>query len=83
MVLSSISLLFLLMGDTRQQAPSRFLFVVVLCCDASFPNLFLWLRIRTAMKLQERRELAIGSAEDHRDHILVYLFAILLPALPD
>ena len=43
------------------------------------PNLFLWLRIRTAIKMHERRELVIGSAEDHRDHLHVYLFAMLLP----
>jgi hypothetical protein len=30
-------------------------------------------------KLKETRELVVGTAEDHRDHLLVYLFAILLP----
>ena len=43
------------------------------------PNAFLWLRLHTAKKLDDKRELAVGKAEDHRDHILVYLFAILLP----
>jgi hypothetical protein len=43
------------------------------------PNAFLWLRIQTAMRLNEKRQLTIGSADDHRDHILVYLFAMLLP----
>jgi len=32
--------------------------------------------------LRERRELHVGSAEDHRDHLLVYLFAMLLPFYP-
>lgn len=31
------------------------------------------------MNLRELRELVVGRAEDHRDHLLVYLFAILLP----
>ena len=31
------------------------------------------------MRLQELRELVVGTAEDHRDHLLVYLFAMLLP----
>ena len=43
------------------------------------PNAFLWVRMKTAKKLKETRDIAIGSAEDHRDHLLVYLFAILLP----
>ena len=29
--------------------------------------------------MQERHELSIGDAEDHRDHLLVYLFTMLLP----
>src|SRR5262249_36781795 len=43
------------------------------------PNFFLWWRIKTAQGLQERREITIGVAEDHRDHLLVYLFSMLLP----
>src|SRR5690606_8129465 len=29
--------------------------------------------------LREKRELVVGKAEDHRDHLLVYLFSMLLP----
>jgi hypothetical protein len=43
------------------------------------PNGFLWLRIRTARKHADKRDLTVGTADDHRDHILVYLFAMLLP----
>src|SRR3990170_3343067 len=43
------------------------------------PNSFLWLRILTARKQADKRELMVGTADDHRDHILVYLFAMLLP----
>jgi hypothetical protein len=46
------------------------------------PNVFLWLRIRVAKKLQDKRDLVIGSAENHRDHLLVYLFAMLMPLYP-
>jgi hypothetical protein len=45
----------------------------------TLPNLFLWLRIRVAKKQQLKKEVIVGSAEDHRDHLLVYLFAMLLP----
>jgi hypothetical protein len=43
------------------------------------PNLVLWLRIRAAIGANDRREIAVGTAEDHRDHLLVYLFSMLLP----
>ena len=43
------------------------------------PNAFLWLRIGTARRQADKRELVVGTADDHRDHILVYLFAMLLP----
>jgi hypothetical protein len=43
------------------------------------PNAFLLARIQTAKKLRETRDIGIGSAEDHREHLLVYLFAMLLP----
>jgi len=46
------------------------------------PYLFLQFRIKTAKKLQEKREVVVGAAEDHRDHLLVYLFAMLLPFYP-
>jgi len=43
------------------------------------PNLVLLWRLRTAQKHRETREVVVGKAEDHRDHLLVYLFAMLLP----
>src|ERR1700756_3274350 len=82
MVLSSASPLFILWA-IRGSKILPDLYLLSFCgVMVVFPNLFLWLRIRTAQKLQEKRELVIGSAEDHRDHLLVYLFAILLPFYP-
>lgn len=79
MVLSSISPLFILWaihGSTL--IPDRwFLGFCMLMVVA--PNAFLWLRIRAAKKLADKREITVGTADDHRDHILVYLFAMLLP----
>lgn len=81
MVLSSMSPLFILWairGENIEAVPeAAFLgfclfFVVV-------PNLFLWWRLRLVKKRKDRRELTAGTAEDHREHILVYLFAMLLP----
>lgn len=43
------------------------------------PNIFLLIRIHRATKNNDQRELVVGTAEDHRDHLLVYLFAMPLP----
>ena len=79
MVLSSISPLFILWAIRGSKLiPDRYL--VAFCAGmVVVPYAFLWLRIETARNLQERRELTVGTAEDHRDHLLVYLFAMLLP----
>jgi len=79
MVLSSLSPLFVLWAIRGNRLiPDRYL---LLFCAVMVivPNGFLGLRIRTAVKLRERREIVVGHAEDHRDHLLVYLFAMLLP----
>lgn len=79
MVLSSMSPLFLLWAIRGNSfVPDKYLltfcaFMVVL------PNLLLRLRIRAAIRANDRREIAVGTAEDHRDHLLVYLFSMLLP----
>jgi hypothetical protein len=79
MVLSSVSPIFILWAIRGNRTiPDRYW--VAFCAVMVFvPYLFLALRIRTAKRLQERRELVVGSSEDHRDHLLVYLFAMLLP----
>lgn len=79
MVLSSISPLFILWGIRGNDLVPDSIFLSVCACMVLLPNLFLWLRIQTVKSLNEKRELLIGSAEDHREHLLVYLFAMLLP----
>jgi hypothetical protein len=82
MVLSSISPLFVLWGIRGSKlVPDSYL--LSLCAlMVILPNFFLWMRIDAAKKHRLKSELAIGSAEDHRDHLLVYLFAMLLPFYP-
>jgi hypothetical protein len=82
MVLSSISPLFFLWAIRGNKLVPDCYLLPFCAAMMVFPNLFLWLRVRTAITLQDRKELEIGSAEDHRDHILVYLFAMLLPLYP-
>jgi hypothetical protein len=43
------------------------------------PNLFLFARIQICKKNEDTKVLTIGKAEDHREYLLVYLFATLLP----
>src|SRR5262245_4983902 len=79
MVLSSISPLFILWAIRGNSLISDCWFVGFCAFVVIVPNTFLWLRIRTAKKQADNRELTVGTADDHRDHILVYLFAMLLP----
>lgn len=79
MVLSSISPLFILWAIRGNSLiPDRY-FVAACALLVIAPNVFLWLRIRIAHKQNDRRTISVGAADDHRDHILVYLFAMLLP----
>ena len=79
MVLSSVSPLFILWAIRGNSLiPDRY-FIAFCTVMVVVPYAFLFLRVRTARKLQERREIVVGTAEDHREHLLVYLFAMLLP----
>ena len=79
MVLSSISPLFIFWAIRGNSLiPDRY-FLPFSVLMVLLPNAFLWLRVGTARKLEEKREITVGIAEDHRDHLLVYLFAMLLP----
>jgi positive regulator of sigma E activity len=79
MVLSSISPLFVLWAIRGNSLIPDKYFLSFCAAMVVLPNAFLGWRIKTAKKLQEKRELTVGSAEDHRAHLLVYLFAMLLP----
>lgn len=82
MVLSSVSPLFILWAIRGSKVVPDCYLLIVCAAMVVLPNLFLWLRIRVAKKESVQRELVIGEAEDHRDHLLVYLFAMLLPFYP-
>lgn len=79
MVLSSISPLFILWAIRGNKLIPDACFLSFCAIMVIVPNMFLYLRIRTARKLRETREIVVGTAEDHRDHLLVYLFSMLLP----
>jgi hypothetical protein len=79
MVLSSISPLFILWAIRGNSLVPDDYFIGFCVFMVLVPNAFLWWRIRIAMKHEDKREITVGHADDHRDHILVYLFAMLLP----
>jgi hypothetical protein len=79
MVLSSISPLFVLLAIRGNSlVPDRY-FVGFCVLMIIVPNASLWMRVRTARRDDDKRVLSVGTADDHRDHLLVYLFSMLLP----
>jgi hypothetical protein len=79
MVLSSISPLFILWAIRGNSLIPDHYFIAFCMLMVIVPNAFLWLRIQIAIRQADKREITVGTADDHRDHILVYLFAMLLP----
>src|SRR5258706_1793989 len=79
MVLSSISPLFILWAIRGSRLIPDTYLVGFCAFMVLMPNAFLWLRVRTVRALNEKRPLKVGKADDHRNDVLVYLFAILLP----
>ena len=83
MVLGSMSPLFILWAIRGSVVIADRWFIGFCVFMVVIPNAILLLRIYTARKRADKRELAVGAAEDHRDHMLVYLFAMLLPLYGD
>lgn len=79
MVLSGLSPLFVLLAIRGNDlVPDRW-FTAGCVLIALLPTAFLCLRINRARSRKDVRALTAGATEDHRSHVLVYLFAILLP----
>ena len=79
MVLSSLSPLFILWAIRGNSLIPDVWFTIACASMVVGPNFFLWYRFRTAKRNSDKRQLTVGSSEDHRSHVLVYLFATLLP----
>jgi hypothetical protein len=79
MVLGSISPLFIIWAFRGSSLICDKWLLPICVTLVALPNFFLWRRFQTARRLNEKRSLVIGRAEDHRDHLLLYLFAMLLP----
>ncbi|WP_273149960.1 hypothetical protein [Methylophaga thiooxydans] len=79
MVLSSFSPLFLIWAIKGTALISDAVLWTFCLALALIPTLILWQRISTAKKHKDSYTIKIGTSEDHRSHLLVYLFAMLLP----
>lgn len=79
MVLSSLAPLFVLMAIRGNSLFPELYFALVCLALAVLPSMFLWWRVCTARRHNDIRPLITGRTEDHRSHVLVYLFATLLP----
>ena len=79
MVISSMSPLFVLWAIRGQSLVPEGWFLSLCLFMIILPNYVLYRRVRVSKKNNDQRELVVGSADDHRDHILVYLFAMLMP----
>ena len=79
LVLSSISPLFILWAVKGVALLPDVYFVSACSFFAVIPSIVLLVRERVATKQKDVHPLQVGSVEDHRGHVLVYLFAMLLP----
>lgn len=79
MVLSSMSPLFILWAVRGSPTVPDKYFIPACLLFALVPTLVLLRRMRIAKRANDCQTKTVGMADDHRDHILVYLFAMLLP----
>jgi hypothetical protein len=79
MVLSSMAPLFLLWAVRGSGLIPNLYFIPACLLIAIVPTVLLLLRIRNAKSTNDCQVKTICRADDHKDHILVYLFATLLP----
>ena len=79
MVLGSISPLFIFWAIQGSSFIADRWLVALCALMVIIPNAVLLLRYRTAKAQADKRVLTVGRSDDHRHHILVYLFAMLLP----
>ena len=79
MVLSSMAPLFALWAIRGVNVVPNIFFISICMALIAIPNLVLAARLWIAKIHDDSKKITVRSSEDHRDHILVYLFAMLLP----
>lgn len=79
LVVGSLAPLFLLWAIRGAPPISDWYWVAVCLALAILPNLVLFWRWRIANRRNDHRTIIVATAHDHSEHLLVYLFAMLLP----
>ncbi len=79
MVLASFSPLFLLWAIRGTTLLNNSAFALLCATLIILPNTFLLWQIKKAQSNKDIKTISIEFAEDHREHVIVYLFAILFP----
>lgn len=79
MVLSSMTPLFVLWAIRGVALIPDKYFIPICLALILLPNAILYFRVRIAHKQGDSQKKTVGTADDHRDHLLVYLFAMLIP----
>lgn len=81
MILSSLTPLFMLWALRGNKIIPDYCLWGLCAFLIAFPNLILWLRLRKAKtgKRKKTRKIKVLSCKDQREHLLVYLFAMILP----
>ena len=79
MVFGSFAPLFLLWAIQGSEWLGDEIWAAACLTLAIGPNLILWLRLKIAIGEKDEMNLSVLSGEDHRVHLLTYLFATLLP----
>jgi cytochrome b561 len=79
MVISSLGPLFLLWAIRGAPAVPDHYWIAICVFLAIVPNLVLFWRWRVARRRNDHRTVVVAAARDQSEHLLVYLFAMLLP----
>ena len=85
MVLGSMAPLFIFLGirgvpviDGKPLIPDYW-YESACALLIGIPTVMLMVRVYLAGRNQDTKELTIGTATDHRDHLIAYLFAMIIP----
>jgi hypothetical protein len=81
MVLSSLAPLFVLWAVRGMQPVPDHYLINICAALVVLPTGTLLYRIWIARKRGDRRTVTVVSAEDHRDHLFMYLFSVLMPLI--
>lgn len=79
LVCSSLSPVFLLWAVRGVDAIGDSIWIPVCVFLFALPTVLLYLIFRTAKKHQNVKTITVVSAKDQREHLLTYLFAMLIP----